>query len=181
MQPNMESLREFLSERLDLDDQVLDELGHVKLKWVYERKPKYKDEMVAVFEDKGIRDKIKAQGPALAKHKDEAGMRLQVPDHLQKAFRALMNLSYDIKNKQPNLKRNIKFEEDFLGLEMDIQISDGGDWRRIEAPQAIQANANRRTTVVNTIGMYVCMYVCCLLYTSPSPRDRQKSRMPSSA
>ena len=24
-------------------------------------------------------------------------------------------------------------------------------------------------------------YLCCLLYTSPSPRDRQKSRMPSSA
>ena len=26
-----------------------------------------------------------------------------------------------------------------------------------------------------------CMNECCLLYTSPSPRDRQKSRMPSSA
>ena len=25
------------------------------------------------------------------------------------------------------------------------------------------------------------VYVTCLLYTSPSPRDRQKSRMPSSA
>ena len=25
------------------------------------------------------------------------------------------------------------------------------------------------------------VYCCCLLYTSPSPRDRQKSRMPSSA
>ena len=24
-------------------------------------------------------------------------------------------------------------------------------------------------------------FICCLLYTSPSPRDRQKSRMPSSA
>ena len=24
-------------------------------------------------------------------------------------------------------------------------------------------------------------YVCCLLYTSPSPRDRTRSRMPSSA
>ena len=24
-------------------------------------------------------------------------------------------------------------------------------------------------------------HACCLLYTSPSPRDRQKSRMPSSA
>ena len=27
----------------------------------------------------------------------------------------------------------------------------------------------------------VVMYYICLLYTSPSPRDRQKSRMPSSA
>eukprot|EP01017_Pseudomicrothorax_dubius_P048709 TRINITY_DN8920_c0_g1_i1.p1 TRINITY_DN8920_c0_g1~~TRINITY_DN8920_c0_g1_i1.p1 ORF type:complete len:138 (-),score=22.03 TRINITY_DN8920_c0_g1_i1:11-424(-) len=25
------------------------------------------------------------------------------------------------------------------------------------------------------------LFYCCLLYTSPSPRDRQKSRMPSSA
>ena len=28
---------------------------------------------------------------------------------------------------------------------------------------------------------YVRMVLSCLLYTSPSPRDRQKSRMPSSA
>ena len=27
----------------------------------------------------------------------------------------------------------------------------------------------------------LCMKHSCLLYTSPSPRDRQKSRMPSSA
>ena len=27
----------------------------------------------------------------------------------------------------------------------------------------------------------VGMIIACLLYTSPSPRDRQKSRMPSSA
>jgi len=28
---------------------------------------------------------------------------------------------------------------------------------------------------------YILFYNLCLLYTSPSPRDRQKSRMPSSA
>ena len=28
---------------------------------------------------------------------------------------------------------------------------------------------------------YASQYLTCLLYTSPSPRDRQKSRMPSSA
>ena len=36
-----------------------------------------------------------------------------------------------------------------------------------------------------TRGVYPTMYTgrpwTCLLYTSPSPRDRQKSRMPSSA
>ena len=30
-------------------------------------------------------------------------------------------------------------------------------------------------------GVGVCYIYSCLLYTSPSPRDRQKSRMPSSA
>ena len=29
--------------------------------------------------------------------------------------------------------------------------------------------------------VYVCVCVCCLLYTSPSPRDKRQSRMPSSA
>ena len=30
--------------------------------------------------------------------------------------------------------------------------------------------------------LYMCIVsVCCLLYTSPSPRDRHRSRMPSSA
>ena len=31
------------------------------------------------------------------------------------------------------------------------------------------------------IGLLVGLGLACLLYTSPSPRDRQKSRMPSSA
>ena len=31
------------------------------------------------------------------------------------------------------------------------------------------------------IGNDLCPDIPCLLYTSPSPRDRQKSRMPSSA
>ena len=30
-------------------------------------------------------------------------------------------------------------------------------------------------------GKFLDALKCCLLYTSPSPRDRQKSRMPSSA
>ena len=39
---------------------------------------------------------------------------------------------------------------------------------------------NRRV-VVNNGGLQWGLLYYCLLYTSPSPRDRQKSRMPSSA
>ena len=35
--------------------------------------------------------------------------------------------------------------------------------------------------VVSLLSSRVCVCVCCLLYTSPSPRDIRESRMPSSA
>ena len=43
-------------------------------------------------------------------------------------------------------------------------------------------NLERREGILYSGGNnYVTLYQPCLLYTSPSPRDRQKSRMPSSA
>ena len=35
--------------------------------------------------------------------------------------------------------------------------------------------------IVCLIAAYVYLYIACLLYTSPSPRDSTSSRMPSSA
>ena len=39
----------------------------------------------------------------------------------------------------------------------------------------------QETLGLSTTEEFVAMNKACLLYTSPSPRDRQKSRMPSSA
>ena len=44
-------------------------------------------------------------------------------------------------------------------------------------PPEIQLNDVEWKVITNT----PCKPATCLLYTSPSPRDRQKSRMPSSA
>ena len=44
-------------------------------------------------------------------------------------------------------------------------------WETLDGDLALMKEAG-----ITTIRVYVC-----LLYTSPSPRDRQKSRMPSSA
>ena len=37
----------------------------------------------------------------------------------------------------------------------------------------------KRDSVIS--GSFITKFYCCLLYTSPSPRDRTRSRMPSSA
>lgn len=69
-----------------------------------ERKPKYADEVIVTFEEKSVQDAVKAQAHRLAEHRDETGMRLHIPDHLQKNFKALMSLSYDLKKKNLALK-----------------------------------------------------------------------------
>ena len=50
------------------------------------------------------------------------------------------------------------------------------DQRADSAAQCIQIISRKDRPVVKTARVYIC-----LLYTSPSPRDRTRSRMPSSA
>ena len=50
-----------------------------------------------------------------------------------------------------------------------------------EAVKAVSTFTNVSTISINAIQVDLYKPADCLLYTSPSPRDRQKSRMPSSA
>ena len=43
------------------------------------------------------------------------------------------------------------------------------------------AQSERVALLMNELAVLDAPFTVCLLYTSPSPRDRQKSRMPSSA
>ena len=130
----------YLKEKLDIDGQFIADMGEVRIRKVLERKPKFKDEAIVLFEDKRIRDTVKAQAYRLASCRDEAGMRLHLPNHLQKDFKALMSLSYELKKKNPDLRRNVKFDENDLGLYMDIQIKKDGHWKRVNPEQARTAN-----------------------------------------
>ena len=68
-------------------------------------------------------------------------MHLHVPNYLQKDFKALVRLAYIMKKKNPDLKRNIKFDKDNFGLYIDIQTVPDGDWRRVRPDQARKAAA----------------------------------------
>ena len=141
---NTEGLKDFLKNRLLLDDSFIEEdMGAVTIKRNVE-KPKNKDEVCVIFESKQVRDKIKAQGPSLANYREEAGMRLQIPDYLQKDFKTLMALAYDMKKSNKELRRNVKFNEESLGLYIDIQTKREGEWRRIRPQQAAKAFQTRK-------------------------------------
>ena len=139
-------LHEYLKDKLRMDPEQVGELGDVTIKRILDKKNKYKDEAIITFESKQDRDAVKALASNLANYRDnEAGMRLHIPDHLQKDFKCLMNLSYDLKKKHPSLKRSIKFDEDNLNLMMDMQTGQGEDWKRIRPSQAKKAARPRES------------------------------------
>ena len=148
-----EGLEDYLLNKLRLDRSFIDEeLGHVELIRPREPRNKNKDEIIAVFETKQVRDAVKAAAPNLANFRDSAGMRLHVPDHLQRDFQTLMNLSFDLKKKHPSLKRNVKFDEEDGGLFMDLKQDETAEWKRVKPSQAAAANKGRRANGTKSLG-----------------------------
>ena len=95
---------------------------------------------------------------------------MEVPHHLKSDFRVLEDICFQMKKTHPNMKRSVKFDDDRLGLMVDVNLV-GDDWKRIRPDQAKAVKRDEPSLWTEP----------CLLYTSPSPRDRQKTRMPSSA
>ena len=115
-----EGVVDFLCNKLKMSsDFIEEELGDITVAKCRDPRSKVKDEVLVVFETKQVRDAVKAKAANLANFGQEAGMRLEVPNHLQKSFRMLMNLAFDMKQKNPDLRRNIKFDEEELSLFME--------------------------------------------------------------
>ena len=69
---------------------------------------------------------------------------------------------------------HLKEAEDFIVK--DVQKSIEGELKKSSNKGGRGGRYAKLRPVLDVNGMWLC-----LLYTSPSPRDRQKSRMPSSA
>ena len=66
------------------------------------------------------------------------------------------------------------------------RVDEEADERRSKTPDVLEEDADvvdvdRSPRFVRKRDSIAAASMSCLLYTSPSPRDRQKSRMPSSA
>ena len=96
-----------------------------------------------------------------------------------KYFFKSMNMT-DVSQKKL-IKSNDEFEliDNHLKCTIKYQLLDGKTFNE-EQYYLIAGNRTYKSTY-QWCEEFCALVKCCLLYTSPSPRDRQKSRMPSSA
>ena len=80
-----------------------------------------------------------------------------------------MKSNYDI-IRRPIITEKATLASEVGGVVFEVAMKSN----KAEIKQAIEELFKVKVKAVNTS-------ITCLLYTSPSPRDRQKSRMPSSA
>ena len=116
-------------------------------------KSKYKNELLLRFESVEARDVVRSSATNLAGKGQEFGVRLEVPNHLKAAMRALQTVSFEIKQRNQEARRNILYDDESCDLVLDFQLKAGSPWKRLTSDQArakkkmIQQTSNQKMAV----------------------------------
>ena len=132
-----EEVEHFISQYLEQDSLFIRSLGDFTVQRIpFGPKSRNKNEAVVRFSSVDIRDAVKAAARNLAGRGPEYGVRLELPNHLKSAMKSLQSLSYEIKKKHGQARRNVLFNDECQDLVLDVCLSEGRPWRRITAKQA---------------------------------------------
>ena len=114
---NEDKIRRFFCEELGIDNQTIDTLGPLSTMRVpYGPKSKITKEMIVKFATTEGRDLVKGSARNLASKGSTYGVRLELPNHLKTNMGALQSLSYKIRQKHADAKRNILFNDEHRTL-----------------------------------------------------------------
>lgn len=94
---------------------------------------KVRDEVLVTFES--IRDRDDVRSHAKNLEKKGRGLRLEIPDHLWPSFRVLQDLGYELRQKNPALRRNVLFDDAVRDLKLDFS-SDATNWKTVTPDEA---------------------------------------------
>ena len=138
-----ERTREFLVNELCMDQQYAASLNFVvKRTGGPAAKPtsdparpiQVKDEVLVRFDSTRERDDVRSFAKNL--ERKGRGLRLEVPDHLWPSFRVLQQLGYELRLKNPNLRRNVLFDDVNCDLKMDFSTDTGTTWKTVSPSEA---------------------------------------------
>ena len=142
-----EALVSYLKDHLLMSDSSVETLGLEKTtveRVPYGPKSRHQKEMIVRFPTTEARDVVKSMARNLADKGSDYGVRLEIPNHLKTAMQAIQATSYDIKQRHPEAKRNVLYDDGSQDLVLDFATSEGAPWRRITSAQARQAKAGRK-------------------------------------
>lgn len=131
------AVRNYIKDYLRQDSKFIEDIGP----FTVQRVPsgpgsKIKDEAIVTFSSVEARDAVKGTARNLAGLGQSHGIRHEVPNHLKSDLKALHSMSYHIKQKHAEARRNVLFDDESMTLVLDVCLSEGGQWRRITAAQA---------------------------------------------
>ena len=87
-----------------------------------------RDEVLVRFETPRERDDVRSFAKNLERR--GRGLRLEIPNHLWPNFRVLQQLGYELKLKNPALRRNVLFDDVNKDLKMDVS-TEANVWRTV--------------------------------------------------
>ena len=121
-------VRDFLTSKLKIPTTRAEELCFKAKRITSSRAGDPPYQALVTFDSSRQRDEVKAAARNLSDK--EVGVQMEPPDHLRSHYQMFQALAYQLKLKNPLLKRNVKFCDADLSLEMDFNIGDGR-WRKI--------------------------------------------------
>ena len=131
-----EEVRKYLSDKLKLSGDFITCLGHFTVERIPSGpKSKVKGEAIVTFSNIDTRDAVKGAARNLAGLGSEYGVQHEIPNHLKTAMSALQSISWEIKQKHPDSKRNVLFDDQTLDLVLDFCVCED-PWRRLTSRQA---------------------------------------------
>ena len=127
----------FFKDHLGLDDSFIDTAGELRFERVpFGPKSKQRNELLIRFPTVEARDIVRGAATNLAGKGREYGIRIEVPNHLKSDMKALQSTSYDLKQRHPEAKRNVLYDDEAMELVLDFSLGEAKPWRRLTAQQA---------------------------------------------
>ena len=96
------------------------------------------NQVLITFNSVGLRDEVKSMAKNLSGSDRKTGIQIEPPDHLRSHYQAFQRLAFQLKRKNPALRRNVKFYDPDLCLTMDLKISSSAEWRCVSYEHAKQ-------------------------------------------
>ena len=128
----VERVEEFMREHLGLSDLFIQSVGPFTVQRLpFGPEACIKGEAIVTFQSTDVRDAVKGAARNLAGKGRDYGVRLELPNHLKSAMKALQAASYELKSKYPQARRNVLFDDETQDLVLDFCLGKGKDWKRI--------------------------------------------------